>query len=87
MDDKSNVHRNMLLTYNGVLFEGEKYMGTTDQAFQIVKIHLWPRHPEGLVGLQKRDFEEIISIIHSVYPHAQITWKSPIRELFNNEKP
>ena len=87
MDDKRNVHRNILLVYRGVLFEGEKYMGTKDHAFQIVKIHMWARRHEELVGLEKKDFEEIMSMIHSAYPHAEVSWKSPIRELLQNEKP
>lgn len=86
MDDKRNVHRNILLVYQGVLFEGEKYMGTKDEAFQIVKIHMWPRKNEELVGFKKRDFDEIMSMIHTSYPHAEISWKSPIRELLQHEK-
>ncbi|RKD23812.1 hypothetical protein BEP19_05115 [Ammoniphilus oxalaticus] len=86
MDDKGNVHRNILLVYRGVLFEGEKYMGTTEEAFQIVKIHVWPRRHEELVGLQREDFEEIRSMIHAAYPHAEISWKSPIRELLHNSE-
>jgi len=87
MDDKRNVHRNILLVYQGVLFEGEKYMGTKDQAFQIVKIHMWARKNEELVGFKKKDFDEIMAMLHSSYPHAEISWKSPIRELLQNEKP
>lgn len=86
MDDRSNVHRNILLVYQGVLFEGEKYMGTKDQAFQIVKIHMWPRKNEELVGFKKKDFDEMMRLIHSSYPHAEISWKSPIRELLQSEK-
>lgn len=81
MDDKKSVHRNLLLSYKGVLFEGEKYMGTSNDSFQIVKIHVWARDHDKLVGLQREDFMEIGEIIKGQYPFAEISWKSPIKEL------
>lgn len=81
MDDKRNVHRNFLLAYKGVLFEGEKYMGTADRAFHIIRVHVWPRDHQKLVGLEKSDFEYLQSLIHQQYPHAEITWRSPVQEL------
>src|SRR5690554_1286891 len=41
-DHKNDVRKNFLLTYKGVLFEGEKYLGTTDDAFEVVNIFIWP---------------------------------------------
>lgn len=81
MDDHGSVHQNLLLAYKGVLFEGEKYMGTADDSFQIIKIHVWPRNNDQLVGLQRENFREIERIIKVQYPFSEITWKSPIREL------
>lgn len=83
MDDPESVHRNLLLAYKGVLFEGEKYMGTSEDSFQIIKIHVWPRDHQKLVGLQREDFDEIAGIIQARYPFAKISWKSPIKELLN----
>jgi hypothetical protein len=84
MDDKKVVHRNMLIAFKGVLFEAEKYMGTTEEAFQIIKIHVWPRDNQKLVGLEKKDFQELNRIIKARYPYADISWKSPIKELLHD---
>lgn len=81
MDDQGSVHRNLLLAYKGVLFEGEKYMGTAEDSFQIIKIHVWARDHQNLVGLQREDFGEIAKIIKYQYPFTEISWKSPIKEL------
>ena len=82
MDDQKVVHRNMLIAFKGVLFEAEKYMGTTEEAFQIIKIHVWPRDNQKLVGLEKKDFQQLEKIIEARYPYADVSWKSPIKELF-----
>ncbi|WP_078555440.1 sigma-w pathway protein ysdB [Bacillus alkalicellulosilyticus] len=79
-DEKSNVRKNFLLTYKGVLFEGEKYLGTTDMAFEIVSIVIWPKHTERLQGLDREDFAVIEKEIIIHYPNAKIEWKSPVKE-------
>lgn len=86
MDDKTSVHRNFLVAHKGVLFEGEKYMGTADQGFHIIKIHVWARDHQKLVGLEKKDFEFLNTLIGEQYPHAQITWRSPIQELLHKDQ-
>ena len=42
LDDPNNVRKNFLLTYKGVLFEGEKYLGTTEDSFDVISIFIWP---------------------------------------------
>ncbi|WP_442595374.1 sigma-w pathway protein ysdB [Neobacillus sp. D3-1R] len=82
-DDPNNVRKNFLLTYKGVLFEGEKYLGTTDEAFEVVSIFIWPKNIASLKGLGKNDFLFIEENIRMNYPNAKIDWKSPIKELLN----
>ena len=41
LDDPNNVRKNFLLTYKGVLFEGEKYLGTTTDSFDVVSIFVF----------------------------------------------
>ncbi|ARK31675.1 sigma-w pathway protein ysdB [Halalkalibacter krulwichiae] len=80
-DDEKDVRKNFLITYKGIMFEGEKYLGTTDQSFEIVSIYLWAKHIDQLTGLSKEDFQFITDDIHLRYPNAKIEWKSPIKEL------
>ncbi len=82
-DDPDNVKKNFLLTYKGVMFEGEKYLGTTEKAFDVVTIFVWAKNPNSLKGISKDDlfFIEKEILIH--YPHATIEWKSPIKNLFD----
>ncbi|WP_017756068.1 hypothetical protein [Calidifontibacillus oryziterrae] len=79
-DDYENVRKNFLVTYEGVLFEGEKYLGTTTQAFDVVSIVLWVKDTDKLQGLEKSDFLNIEAEVKRRYPSAEIGWKSPIRE-------
>jgi cbb3-type cytochrome oxidase subunit 3 len=81
MDDIDNVRKNFLLTYKGVLFEGEKYLGTTSDSFEVVSIFIWPRNMAALKGLSKDDFLLIEKNVREYYPNAKIDWKSPIKEL------
>ncbi len=86
LDQKSNVRKNFLLTYKGVMFEGEKYLGTTDKAFEVISIFIWPKNPEKLQGLKKHDFEFIRNEVRKQYPDALIDWKSPIKEFLKEER-
>ncbi|OIJ10985.1 sigma-w pathway protein ysdB [Anaerobacillus arseniciselenatis] len=81
LDDKQNIRKNFLITYRGVLFEGEKYLGTTDKAFEVVTVQVWVKNPDKLQGLNKEDFYFIEKEIILAYPNAKIDWKSPIKEL------
>ncbi|WP_174729648.1 sigma-w pathway protein ysdB [Mesobacillus harenae] len=80
VDDRENIRKNFMLTHKGVLFEGEKYLGTTDAAFEVVSIFIWPKKTASLQGLEREDFKYIEDQVHSRYPNADIDWKSPIKE-------
>lgn len=80
LDDPNNIRKNFLITYKGVLFEGEKYLGTTIDAFEIISIFVWPKSNASLNGLVRDDFLFIERKIQSAYPNAKIDWKSPIKE-------
>jgi hypothetical protein len=86
LDDTQNVRRNFLITYKGVLFEGQKYLGTTDDSFTVTKISIWPRHNSQLYGLSKYDFFDIEKIITESYPYAEIEWTTPVREFISRRK-
>ncbi|MCA1056395.1 sigma-w pathway protein ysdB [Rossellomorea aquimaris] len=80
LDDQENVRKNFHLTYKGVLFEGEKYLGTTEKAFEVVSIFVWTNNASSLQGLRLEDFHYLQDEIHERYPNAKIDWKSPINE-------
>ncbi len=75
LDDEKNVRKNFLLTYKGVLFEGEKYLGTTARHFEIVSIYVWARETERLKGLSREDFQFIEDDIRLRYPDAKLNGK------------
>lgn len=79
-DDKKDVHKNFHVTYKGVLFEGEKYIGPLEDRFEVTSIFIFTDMVSGLRGFQKEDFLKIENKIHEFYPHAKIDWKSPIKE-------
>ena len=80
-DDVKNVRKNFFITYKGALFEGEKYLGTTEDSFDIVSIFVWVKDETKLQGLTKDDFQFLASEINSNYPKAEISWKNPIEAL------
>lgn len=83
LDDQNNVRKNFLLTYKGVLFEGEKYLGTTENSFDIVSIFIWPHKVHALKGYVREDFQFIEKQIKESYPNAIIDWKSPVKEFLH----
>jgi cbb3-type cytochrome oxidase subunit 3 len=85
LDDENDVRRNFFLTYKGVLFEGEKYLGSTKNRFTVAKISLQPRQPNRLHILTREDFFEMTEIIHERYPDADIEWGTPIKEFLHRE--
>ncbi|MBS4176086.1 sigma-w pathway protein ysdB [Lederbergia citrea] len=85
-DTHENIRKNFLITYNGVMFEGEKYLGTTDRSFEVVSIFVWPRNTDLLQGLSYEDFVFIENEIKLRYPDAEIDWKSPIKELLKKNR-
>ncbi|MGD6855504.1 sigma-w pathway protein ysdB [Bacillus infantis] len=83
LDDQNNVRKNFLITYKGVLLEGEKYLGTTDNAFEVVSIFIWPHNQTSLKGMVREDFQFIERKISEQYPNAKLDWKSPIKEFMS----
>jgi hypothetical protein len=81
LDDFNNVRKNLLVTQKGVLFEGEKYMGTADEAFRVVHIKIWPHSATKLHGLTTKDFIEIEKKLFEQYPYAAIEWSSIVKDL------
>lgn len=81
LDDPDNVKKNFLMTYKGILFEGEKYIGTTESTFDVVSIIVYATHLDQLKGLERDDlyFLEKEILIH--YPYATVEWKQPISKL------
>lgn len=85
LDNRDNVRKNFFLTYKGVLFEGEKYLGTTDYAFEVVSIFIWAKSTSKLQGLVVDDFRFIEQRLLINYPNAKIDWKSPVKEFLSNK--
>lgn len=80
-DDVKNVRKNFFISYKGALFEGEKYLGTTEDAFEVVSIFVSVHDPMKLQGLTKGDFLYLEKEILISYPKATINWKNPIEKL------
>src|SRR3954467_6039866 len=72
LDDQNNVRKNFLLTYKGVLFEGEKYLGTTNDSFDVVSIFIWPHNVNALKGFVREDFQFIEHKVSENYPYAKL---------------
>jgi hypothetical protein len=83
--DNEEVIKNFQLTYNGVLFTGEKYLGAAKNTIDVVSISLWPDQTTSIQGMAKEDFYFIEKKIHERYPLAQINWKSPIDEFLHQK--
>ncbi|SDZ53852.1 hypothetical protein SAMN05421736_11661 [Evansella caseinilytica] len=86
LDDPDNVRKNLLFTYRGVMFEGEKFLGATDGSFEVTSIIVWTEDTDRLKGLSIKDFHFMEKEILLHYPKAEIEWKSPIRELLKQMK-
>ena len=83
-DDVKNVRKNFFISYKGALFEGEKYLGTTEDAFEVVSIFVGAKDLATLHGLTKKDFEYLQQEILTSYPKAKINWKQPIEQLMRD---
>lgn len=84
LDDPKNTQKNLLLTYKGVMFEGKKFLGTTEKAFEVITILIWPHKAHKLQGVEREDFYFIEKELLVHYPDAEIEWKSPVKEFLNN---
>ncbi|RNF40876.1 sigma-w pathway protein ysdB [Planococcus salinus] len=85
-DDVTNVRKNFFITMRGVVFEGEKYLGTTEEAFEVVSIFVWAHDPHKLQGFTKEDFYFLQKEIAMNYPNAKISWKNPIEQLMKDQE-
>lgn len=83
-DDVKNVRKNFFISYKGALFEGEKYLGTTEDAFEVVTIFVGARDAATLQGLTKKDFEYLQQEILTSYPKAKVNWRQPIEQLMRD---
>lgn len=86
LDDQENVRKNFLVTYKGVLFQGEKYLGTTERAFEVVSIFVWVENASLLKGISYEDLKYVETEILERYPNASIDWKSPLKEFINKKQ-
>lgn len=86
LDDQENVRKNFHITYKGVLFEGEKYLGATEKSFEVVSIFVWSKNISSLKGLTQEDFQYLQNEIKERYPNAKLDWKSPIHEFLKNKQ-
>lgn len=86
LDEPDNVRKNLLFTYRNVMFEGEKFLGTTEESFEVTSIMIWTENTDRLKGLSKKDFKFIEKEIMIRYPKAKIEWKRPISDLLKQMK-
>lgn len=84
-DDVKNVRKNFFISYKGALFEGEKYLGTTEDAFEVVSIFVWAKDSMKLQGFTRDDFMFLEKEIQMNYPDADISWKNPIEQLMKTQ--
>ena len=84
-DDVKNVRKNFFITYKGAMFEGEKYLGTTENSFDVITIFVWVKNETKLQGFTKDDFNFLKAEILSNYPTAEINWKNPIEALMKTK--
>lgn len=84
-DDVNNVRKNFFIAMRGVVFEGEKYSGTTEDPSEVVSIFVWTENPDKLQGFTKEDFYQLEKEIALHYPNAQINWKNPIEQIMKKQ--
>ncbi|MGX4669866.1 sigma-w pathway protein ysdB [Cerasibacillus sp. JNUCC 74] len=83
LDDPNNSKKNVLFVYKGCLFEGEKYVGTTEDSFEVVDIQVTVKDPLELSGFRRDDLYFLEEEILIRYPFAKIEWKHPINKLLS----
>ncbi|GAK09721.1 MULTISPECIES: hypothetical protein [Geomicrobium] len=85
-DDPDDVRKNFLITYRGVMFEGEKYVSVAESSFEVVRVVMDPKRTERIEGLGYEDFLYLESEVKQRYSHAQVEWRSPIKQLMQRKK-
>lgn len=86
IDEANNSKKNIQFVYKGCLFEGEKYLGTTEDSFEVVTIQVVAKHPMELKGIRREDLYFLEKEILIRYPYATIEWKYPINQLLLENK-
>lgn len=86
LDDPHDARKNLFIAYKGVRFEGEKYIGATEDEFVVTSILMRIVEPNELFGLNREDFYEIEREIYSVYPAAEITWQNPVGSFLSHHR-
>ncbi|WP_233881024.1 sigma-w pathway protein ysdB [Virgibacillus halodenitrificans] len=81
VDQANNSKKNLQFVYKGCFFEGEKYLGTTEDSFEVVNINITVNDHLELRGLTRDDLYFLENEILLRYPYAKITWKHPISKL------
>ncbi|MGJ9382966.1 sigma-w pathway protein ysdB [Salipaludibacillus sp. CF4.18] len=81
LDESGNVRKNVIFTFGNAMFEGEKFLGSTDDSFEVTSIMVGTEDSDQLHGLSTTDFHFIEKELTLRYPKATIEWRSPIKEL------
>ncbi len=71
-EERTRVTPSQKGAYKGVLFEGEKYLGTTEDSFDVISIFIWPHRVASLKGLVREDFQFIEQKVNEKYPNMEI---------------
>ena len=72
-DEVKNVRKNFFITYKGAMFEGEKYLGTTEDSIDVVSIFVWVKDETKLQGFTKDDFHFLSSEIIIQLPKSRLS--------------
>ncbi|SFC56704.1 hypothetical protein SAMN05443252_104351 [Bacillus sp. OV322] len=78
LDDRCDIRKNFFVTFNGFLYEGEKYLHDDRKSPQVHSISIWDINKESLTEPSEEDILKIEGIINARYPDAIIDWKSSI---------
>ncbi|QKS72008.1 sigma-w pathway protein ysdB [Paenalkalicoccus suaedae] len=81
LDDVDQVRKNVLFTVHGALFYGEKFLGPSEDSFEVVRIAVHTDDIDQLQGMQAQDFVFLEKELTVRYPKAEIEWRSPIKEV------
>ncbi|WP_066194633.1 MULTISPECIES: sigma-w pathway protein ysdB [Gracilibacillus] len=81
LDQNDDIKRNFFIAYKGYLFEGEKYVGATEDAFEVTNIVMHIHNPENLNRFERQDMYFLEQEILIRYAHAKIEWRYPMNRL------
>ena len=88
LDAHNNPRKNFLLTFKGAVFEGEKYLGLTDDSFAVISITIWLKDIPQPRQLSRKDFFYIQNELLNSYPKAAIEWSGTAKDiLLQNASP